>query len=1120
MSAHLLIEAASHDAVPAVIGTCFAPGEMTDSTLVASGGQSVIPETWWYTDDGTPNGIKTCFVAGFFAPGEQVTLEGAATAAGALDLDAIAKAAPSAAVHIDGETISLHNLLDEGTIWRRSAQHIEARYAASSSVGLDVVFDVRLFGKYQPAVEVSISLEHGSVQWTAHTQRIVANVAVEIDGHQIDYREQQVIQRSTAPLQYRRWIGQDQYRVSVRWDHQRWVRAGIVPDYGMASGADEDTLDGLPSEYVIGEKLWWSKDWSGTGDAAQLGLMPQWAALWAVSGDPRAAQSMQAHDDAALQWPIVRRSAPGVPFTISDEPTAVFNGDGTGGTYLLSAGEFQIDSGAHAPLIGASYLLTGRQQTADALAMHLMTSWLMLNRRSYGDGVDRHYLGQRRGWAWIIRSLSFFTAIMPARHRCASDIAALLRSNIERQCLASTVDGEEFAGELGITYAHGDAGDYDHARAGQSTVVWEHDFCLAALGYASDLLPHAHRLRALRDYSYRFLDLMHGELGRCATAKYVVIGPESSVYYSTGPASYREAKSLYQTTMAAANATRNAYPKDFAHCDSDPIQQANSPYHPVNSVALSLANRLPALAYAVKHQHPRAAEYWRHLTSASNWATFAALPWNKNPKYGVVPRNIEAEQQEPEQPQEPPPMSDPFADMPLNTWVADQRVTPQQIRDLLERENDWFDWDAHVFGVERSPKALMRGGAYSGCVVDEERREIILKNPGGHGTTSFDAVVALSIDSGEWRQILAPSNPDDPAAPWSEAYRTSKQYTYPAPRHHPDFRTMAANGRNQTSSHQYRGMAIGGVRVADDEARRVVLSTRHGFHGVDLETGETYWRKFQYRETGRIIEPSIYGHIYESPCEPGLFLAQLAEKYDGNRWCLLRLDDADDQCIYVDAAPQPGGHKSSLQTCAIGEKVFCFGSEKYREFVSIWDWADKAWTDHMLPTNNPVTYDIGGNTVSDPYAMDGAACVAIPEWGENGQILRRFLNGDVVRDWVLYDIATNANYRYAPDGDVPPANSRPYNRLGRIGGMIFYLDATDDAAPCLRWLKPAPRDVELVPWGYVPPEQEEEPPVVEPEPEPQPEPEPEPEPDPPQRITLRAEITFDLDDLIKAIEGK
>ncbi|MBI5430578.1 MAG: putative Ig domain-containing protein [Nitrosomonadales bacterium] len=167
-----------------------------------------------------------------------------------------------------------------------------------------------------------------------------------------------------------------------------------------------------------------------TGGRPEIGPLPQWAAVYMLSGDTSVKNIVNASGDLAGGWPIHYRDAnTGFPLSITDYPFAGISCGTTNCTRqpagivyqlplcIAGAGDcttpFVPDSAHQAALAYLPYLLTGDYYYLEEL--QFWSTWNLLK----GTPVYRHFdqglvvWDQVRGMAWTIRTLAQTAAFTP-----------------------------------------------------------------------------------------------------------------------------------------------------------------------------------------------------------------------------------------------------------------------------------------------------------------------------------------------------------------------------------------------------------------------------------------------------------------------------------------------------------------------------------------------------------------------------------------------------------------------------------------------------------------------------------------------------------------------------------
>lgn len=175
----------------------------------------------------------------------------------------------------------------------------------------------------------------------------------------------------------------------------------------------------------------------GTGFHPQLGLQPQWDAVYLEDSDERAFNYMKANNDASMSFPVVLLD------TATDEPITITSYPGRcitdlpasspawpANTFSSSATTF-TQLGSHLWDAGYTpYVVTG--DYAYLRLMHHYAGYVIMEpaSRPSSGAASRWYRNSLRGMAWCYRTCGHAAYITPDSHSLKSYFTNALESNI------------------------------------------------------------------------------------------------------------------------------------------------------------------------------------------------------------------------------------------------------------------------------------------------------------------------------------------------------------------------------------------------------------------------------------------------------------------------------------------------------------------------------------------------------------------------------------------------------------------------------------------------------------------------------------------------------------------
>ena len=539
----------------------------------------------------------------------------------------IAAANPQASVSLGSfGSVTLASLLASPVrVWIAGPQMIEAHYrGAVGTTGLVVQFQVRLYKTGRVWVRAIVDNGWLDVPPTLRSYVPMASiggvVAFDNGGAALSHYGHT---RWSAEA----WIGADP-QVTPRHDTDHLRATKLVPNY-LPDAPTGARLDALAQTYVPYQRGDWTAYMGTTGFQNQIGLLPLWDALYVTSGaDPRAYAAVLANAKAIYGFPVDwRDSATGETVMPSNRPDWSVLGRNGGGSNDWSAGPLTWEGAHHGSAGYLAYLVTGDHYALEAMQSQAATAYLMVSTTDFYSpdaptpnlGTSRRLIGQTRGYAWALRTVSQLAAIGPADDAIVADYRALLAGNVAHLTALRTGIAPD-----GIGYVfEGSQNAYGTGRVAS----WQQHFFIQAIGMGSDLEPLADMTAydALRDYLYRgVVGILGDASGYCfnQAGVYTLISNDGSSVHPD--AWFKNWSQVYNATFSPPPACTNT----LANGDGG-IAGAASGYW---------GNLLPAIAYAVDHGAPGAAASWARLTGATNWAQLRGSGFGHTPIWGVVPR--------------------------------------------------------------------------------------------------------------------------------------------------------------------------------------------------------------------------------------------------------------------------------------------------------------------------------------------------------------------------------------------------------------------------------------------------------------------------------------------------
>ena len=438
------------------------------------------------------------------------------------------------------------------------------------------------------------------------------------------------------------WLASDP-KVVPRHDTAYLMSTRLVPNY-FASTPPGSTLFGhLASSYEPLAQANFPQAMGSGGYDPSIGLLPEWDVAYLTSGaDPRAWRAVMINGHAAGRYGLhFRDAATQRPPRPSSAPKLVL-GEGSGIASIggSSANQFTPRTtgasppgfhASHQPSMGfMAYLLGGwnyhlEQLQFVATANHFKQNDVM---RGGAQGILESAAGANttRGAAWGLRTLAQAAAMTPDGDPLRADLAASINANIDYYHSKYVARPSN---PLGLVRPYS---NYNAGASPWTSAVWMDDFFTGAFGYLKDLQVHdasrGAKLDAFLAWKYRSVV---GRLGSGGAGSYpythaaqytVPYAPSDAADWAGGSGPWYADWGEVARAMDLPTTTRAG----------DPLVTG----YPT-SPAGYWGNLLPALAYAVDHGAPGAAEAWNRLVSASN-AGVQAEGYRDQPVWSVVPR--------------------------------------------------------------------------------------------------------------------------------------------------------------------------------------------------------------------------------------------------------------------------------------------------------------------------------------------------------------------------------------------------------------------------------------------------------------------------------------------------
>jgi hypothetical protein len=615
---------------PFTAGVVFKKGELFATPSVNILNAQVVVKRHW--NDGS---VKHAILSGrmTFAANvpSRVAIFSDAPALGGANLTAadIQAAAPSASVQLGSlGTVRLSDLLSSPVrTWISGPEMAECHYRGTvGSSALAVWFYVRLYKGGKTWVRAVV--ENGT--WTRDVHGD-GTATAHRSGYNPSYAPDVKIGGATI---YNNAGASLTHYAQTRWMVEGWIGGGpdialkhdlayldatrLVPHY-WKHNPSAGTLDALTQTYRPMGNGDLPFEMGSAGYSPHIGLLTNWDALYASSGDPRAFRSMVANSSSFNSYPIVwRHLGTGMAIKPSDYPGDMLDD----GTYLVGAGPVDWEMN-HAPSEGyLAYLMTGDYWHYETMLFHVTLCYLA---RIHGEGVERLLQSsETRGIGWTLRNMVQLAAVVPDGDAAGGEYRMLLDNNIKHwKGVLDTITTP------GIGYLfEGDINAYGPGKV----APWQHHFVIQSVGMGSDLEPldDMADYNAVRDYLYR------APVGMLGDAAGFCFSDGASYNIKIGDGTSDDPNRWFPTWSEVYRQTYGGSP---ASCSD---LRGNSGSAPDTAATGFWGNLMPAIAYAVDHGAPGAAASWARLTGASNWSQVEQSGFDDKPIWGIVPRGAVA----------------------------------------------------------------------------------------------------------------------------------------------------------------------------------------------------------------------------------------------------------------------------------------------------------------------------------------------------------------------------------------------------------------------------------------------------------------------------------------------
>lgn len=634
---------------------------------------------------------------------------------------------------------------------------------------------------------------------------------------------------SGAALSY--WLGADP-GITVKHDAAYLMSTELVPTYYATVDPGDALVTGLPSTYTplqAGSIVYDTDSMASSGYQAPIGLLMQSDVIHLTTTADTYASVVRNGYSAGRYGIHYRDENTNKPVRFQDRPNLVIadfngfkdNGSSTTGdrTTAATGGNPPTWDTAHSPSVGyLAYLITGR-------FYHLETVQFAATANYLGNG-DNAFLRtgvsglvqtsvnawQTRSCAWDWRSKVQALTVTPdsgAGSECRQDLINCVEANVAHfynRYVATTnnpfgliLPGENYDGSLNLV------------------AIWQQDFVTAAFGWSVSMdLPIGTtpktNLAAFFQWKAKSALITLGQFGESTewpfqnSSPYVVkIGTAiNSASFENGTGPWQaDTGAMYTATQALTggneptwfSATYGVLTFEFGPTPDEACKG-------------TFGNRMPALAYAVRHGVTGAKAALYRLISAGNWPGIEAA-FNSRPVWGVKPAS---------------------GDLP--SWRTDMAVN--ELKNLASAANTQGS-PVHVWGS---------------FVKVSETCTLVSPANGGHNDSADNRVTSidLSDDSPAWTIRIASGTSFTSDVPYMPDGKPVSRHGYTHNHYVPQRKRVMLFGAEGAYSSGFQTYEVDGVRVSDwtwdclngTTAYAALAAGRGNGQGVDPLTGNVW----------------------------------------------------------------------------------------------------------------------------------------------------------------------------------------------------------------------------------------------------------------------------------------
>jgi len=643
--------ASSQSLAPFCLGYAFRQGDVPPDQSVVSdlAALQVVPKNRW--PDGS---LKFAVIAGRTAllgntPLTVTLTKGVVVAAAPLRTSSLAATGVSASIDCG----SFGAVSWAGDDWDRPFQTWISgpqmsswvyRKPVGSDAHLVAWLEVRLFAG--GAVEVLPWIENGYLRVPAPSNR-AAIFSFVLGGTQRFSASIDLPNHCRTPLMagsgLSHWLGEDP-QVTVKHDTAYLQASALVPSYRAVPASNASALAAAVTSYNPLQLGNHSSAMGMAGYHGSIGLLPEWDVAYLTAPSQKTYASLIVNAYGAGRYGVhFRDETTQRPLLFSSYPTLVVgSGSGISSSGASSSNSYTPNASGTAPATWASshhpalgfmaYLVTGRWYFMEEVQFVATLNYLKNTdtQRLQAQGVFQSAAGANttRGAAWAIRSLAQAACATPDDDNgLRREFLASLQANIDWNHARYVAQANNPFGWVMPYSDYTGVGDDLYFEA-----TWMQDFYTAAFGYAKALqpaIPAASSQRLSEFFAWKARSIV-GRLGGGGAGDYlyadaapytIAIAPSDTPDFVTGSGPWHAHwGAIYAATVKAPN------PGGAPGLRGGNFPDASSYW----------GNLQPAIAYAVQHQVPGAAQAYQRMTGAANWPQLEAS-FNANPVWSVRP---------------------------------------------------------------------------------------------------------------------------------------------------------------------------------------------------------------------------------------------------------------------------------------------------------------------------------------------------------------------------------------------------------------------------------------------------------------------------------------------------